>query len=153
MKLLLNGSVEESMREFTVSIVGIDFPNEDRAKSNRRSELLMLPPGVPMELRPEPRNRHDPQAIAVFSPAGVQVGYITAERAPWMGSRIRNGEDVRAIYQGLVGSSGYLRVRVGGGDPSLPPVAFAPEKPRDPQELAEAGDGFWPDDDGPEWGA
>lgn len=141
------------MREFTLAIVGIDFPNEDRAKTNRRSELMMIAPGAPMELRPEPRNRHDPHAVAVFSPAGVQVGYVTAERAPWIGARMRDGEEVRAIYQGLVESAGYLRVRVGGGDPTLPPVTFAPELPRDRIEESEAGDGFWPDDDGPEWGA
>lgn len=141
------------MREFTLAIVGIDFPNDDRAKTNRRSELMMIAPGAAMELRPEPRNKHDPHAIAVFSPAGVQVGYVTAERAPWIGARIRNGEEVTAIYQGLFEAAGYLRIRIGGGYPTLPPVAFAPERPRDPMAVIEAGDGFWPDDDGPEWGA
>lgn len=112
----------------------------------------MLPPGVPMELRPEPRNRHDPQAVAVFSPAGIQVGYITAERAPWIGSRIRNGDEVHAIYQGLVEAAGYVRVRVGGGQPSLPPAKHAPPHSHLGSSAADPDVGFWPDEEGSEWG-
>jgi hypothetical protein len=139
------------MKEFTLAIVGIDFPNTDRARTNRRSELMLLDPGEPMTLTPEPNNRFDSQAVAVFSPNGVQIGYVTAERAGWIGGRIRTGVEVNAIFQGVVGKAGYARVRVGGGMPTLPPVAFAPEygDDRDPAE----GDGFWPDEEGPEWDA
>lgn len=137
------------MIELTLAIVGIDFPNADG--TNRRSELMFTDVGAPMELRPEPGNKHDDLAIAVFSARGMQVGYITAERAPLVGSRIRAGADVRAIYQGLVGSAGYVRVRFDGMDPTLP------DKPDPVGSPAPSNDdddcGFYPDPDGPEWGA
>ena len=60
----------------TLAVVGIDFPNEDKARSNRRFELLASAAGDPVSLRPEPRNRHDPKAIAVFS---ARPGRVTAE--------------------------------------------------------------------------
>ncbi|WP_294354655.1 HIRAN domain-containing protein [uncultured Sphingomonas sp.] len=134
------------MKELTLAIVGIDFPNNDRARSNRRSELMLLAPGAPMELVLEPRNPVDPQAVAVFSPSGLQVGYLSAERAPWIGARIRAGDEVVAIMQGVVGGAGYLRVRIGGGAPTLP-VA----RERDEEDAGEVD--FWPDPDGPEFGA
>lgn len=139
------------MKEFTLAIVGIDFPNTDRARTNRRSELMLLSPGDPLTLQPEPTNRFDPRAVAVFSPNGIQLGYVTAERAVLVGGRIRAGEEVAAIYQGLVGKAGYARVRFGGGAPTLPPVAFAPDY-GDDCDPAD-GDAFWPDEPGPEWGA
>lgn len=139
------------MQEFTLAIVGIDYPNSDRRKTSRRGELLLLTEGAPMTLVPEPKNPHDRWAVAVISHNGVQVGYVTAERAQWIGGKIREGVEVNAIYQGVVGSAGYARVRLGGGAPTLPPVTFAPSfgDDRDPSD----GDGFWPDEDGPEWGA
>lgn len=133
------------MDEMTLAVVGIDFPNEDKARSNRRFELLACARGEPVSLRPEPRNRHDPHAIAVFSARDVQVGYLSAERAPLIGMRIRRGEEVRAVFQGIKGAVAYIRVRFGGGAPTLPPVVDAPAEPVE--------DGFYPDPDGPDWGA
>jgi len=49
------------MQELTLAVVGIDFPNADG--SNRRSEAMMTPPGAPIELVPDPKNRHDPDAV------------------------------------------------------------------------------------------
>jgi hypothetical protein len=96
------------MDEMTLAVVGIDFPNEDRARSNRRFELLASAVGDPVSLRPEPRNPHDPRAIAVFSARDVQVGYISAERAPLVGARLRRGEPVQAVFQGIRGSVAYI---------------------------------------------
>lgn len=144
------------MQELTLAVVGIDFPNADG--SNRRSEAMMTLPGEPVELVPEPKNKHDANAIAVFSPRGVQLGYINAERAPYIGSRMSRGEDVEAIFQGMDGGSAFIRVRFGGGAPTLPPSPATPvargqasrpsrqSKPYDP-------DAFYPDEEGPEWGA
>ncbi len=133
------------MDELTLAVVGIDFPNEDKARSNRRFELLASAVGDPVSLRPEPRNRHDPHAVAVFSARDVQVGYLSAERAPLIGARMRRGEDVQAVYQGLKGSVAYIRVRFGGGAPTIPRAV-------EPM-LEKEEDDFFPDPDGPEWGA
>lgn len=141
------------MQELTLTVVGIDFPNADG--SNRRSEALMTVPGEAVTLVPEPKNRHDGNAIAVISPRGVQIGYLSAERAPYIGGRMSRGEEVAAIFQGIDGAVGYIRARFGGGVPTLPasspppshrPAAVRRSLPHDP-------DGFYPDEDGPEWGA
>lgn len=136
------------MQELTLTVVGIDFPNADG--SNRRSEALMTLPGEAIVLVPEPRNRHDPHAIAVVGPRGVQLGYLSAERAPYIGGRMNRGEDVAAIFQGIDGAVAYVRVRFGGGVPSLPASAPRPGPRR--SERCDP-DGFYPDEDGPEWGA
>ncbi len=136
------------MDELTLSVVGIDFPNTDKSRSNRRMELLLCVPGDPVELRREPRNPHDANAVAVFSARGVQMGYLSAERAPFIGRRMQNGETHQAIFQALAGSMGYIRIRFGNGVPTLPPAAPAsqPGTRYDP-------DGFYPDPEGSEWGA
>ncbi len=138
------------MLELTLAVVGIDHLNDDKARTNRRSELMLLTPGVEIELRLEPKNRADPNAVMVLSPSGIQVGYLTAERAPWIGAKIRNGEIVTAIFQGIERGFGYLRVAIGGGRPTLPAAAPPSADPRG-DEAAELG--FWPDPEGPEWGA
>lgn len=140
------------MLELTLAIMGIDHLNQDKARTNRRSELMLLSPGAEMELRLEPKNRADRNAVMVFSPSGLQVGYLTAERAPWIGAKIRNGEVVTAIFQGIEGAAGYLRVAIGGGRPTLP-AAAPPAASADPRGDETAELGFWPDPEGPEWGA
>lgn len=137
------------MQELTLTVVGIDFPNADG--SNRRSEALMTVPGEAVALLPEPKNRHDGNAIAVIGPRGVQIGYLSAERAPYIGGRMGRGEGVAAIFQGIDGAVGYVRVRFGGGVPTLPSPSPSHQPPavRAPHDP----DGFYPDEDGPEWGA
>lgn len=143
--------------ELTVAVVGIDFPNADKTKSNRRMELLLCPPGEPVELVLEPKNPYDSNAISVWSARGVQVGYINAERAPWIGNRIRGGEDCQAVMQGLDGWSGFIRIRFGGDAPSLPPAPAVAPPPRAPRPPRRSGpidpDAFYPDEEGSEWGA
>lgn len=139
------------MEELTLAVVGLDYPNADRG--SRRFEALLCHPGDPVALRPEPRNPHDPHAVAVFSERGVQIGYITAERAPWIGGRLRQGTPVVALFQGMAGSVAYIRLRFGGEAPHrLPPIAPGDDRP--PTFQADPDDsGFHPDPDGPEWGA
>lgn len=143
------------MQELTLAIVGIDFPNADG--SNRRSEAMMTLPGEPIELVPEPKNKHDGNAIAVISPRGVQIGYINAERAPYIGGRISRGEDVVAIFQGIGGASAFIRVRFGGEAPTLPPAPekSTPARPTRPPRRIEPYEphAFYPDEEGPEFGA
>lgn len=144
------------MQELTLAVVGIDFPNTDG--SNRRSEAMMTLPGEPIELIPEPKNKHDSNAIAVISPRGVQIGYVNAERAPYIGSRMARGEDVEAIFQGMDDRSAFIRVRFGSDAPTLPPASANPAAPVQttrPSRRVEPYDphAFYPDEEGPEWGA
>ncbi len=137
------------MDELTLSIVGIDFPNADRSKSNRRMEVMLCTPSEPVELRREPKNPHDANAVAVFSMRGVQMGYVSAERAPLIGRRMQQ-EPYAVVFQALAGNMGYVRIRFGGGAPTLPETVEPPPSsrpaPYDP-------DIFYPDPEGPEWGA
>ncbi len=135
------------MRELTLAVVGIDFPNANG--SNRRSAALMTKPGDPVSLKPEPRNRHDRHAVAVIGPHGVQLGYLSAERAPYIGARLHRGEPVTAIFQGMAGAAAYIRVGFGEDRPTLPP----PPPARPAARSDDDHDGFHPDGDGPEWGA
>lgn len=144
------------MQELTLAVVGIDFPNADG--SNRRSEAMMTLPGESVELVPEPKNKHDSNAIAVVSPRGFQLGYVNAERAPYIGSRMSRGEDAVAIFQGMDGGSAFIRVRFGGGTPTLPPAPAKATTPTRPSRLPRRSEpydphAFYPDDEGPEWGA
>ena len=140
------------MEELTLAVVGIDFVNTDKARTNRRSELLMSEPGDPVDLRPEPRNPHDANAVAVFSARGIQVGYLSAKRAPWIGRRLKAGEEVAAVFQGISGAAAYIRIRFGGGAPTLPPAP--PHRTRPPVGTASPdSESFHPDPEGPDWGA
>lgn len=137
-------------RELSLAVVGIDYANADKRRSNRRFEALTCKPGEPVELQLEPKNPADPNAVAVFSVRGVQIGYLTAERAPWIGGKLRAGEVYQAVFQEMTATAAVIRLRFGGGAPILPkpqPRVFK-EPPIDP-----ISDEFVPDPEGPEWGA
>lgn len=108
----------------SLAVVGARYPNRD--KSNRQFEAMTCRPGDPVELRPEPKNKHDENAIAVFSERGVQLGYLTAERAPRIGQLIRQGREVSAIFQAATPFGAWLRVAFDGENPVLPPDRTVP---------------------------
>lgn len=126
------------MRSVSVAIVGLPYPN--KRGPSRRFEAELCAPGELVELRPEPHNKHDRWAVAVFSCRGVQIGYINAEKSAWIGGMIREGREVTAIFQGLQGNVAWCRVAFDGEQPVLPPVA-----PPRADESVEDGSGFWPD--------
>ena len=127
------------MRQLSLHVVGGDHPNRDGG--NRRFEILLCAPGEHVELAPEPRNPVDPNAIAVFSARGVQIGYLTADRAPWIGGMLRNGREMHAVFQHATRPGAAIRIGFDGETSVLPDVERAP--------VANEGasdDEFWPDD-------
>lgn len=134
-------------RELSLPIVGIAYANKDG--SNRRFAVMTCLPGDPLHLVPEPRNRIDPHAVAVRNARGEQLGYLPAERAPWIGSKIRAGVEVSAIFQQETPTGAILRIRLGEGVPTLP-AARERVEPSEPRAITD-----WDavDPDGPEWGA
>ncbi|WP_426254524.1 HIRAN domain-containing protein [Sphingomonas sp. DC2300-3] len=119
----------------SIAIVGIDYPN--KRGPARRFELEICRPGEPVELRPEPKNQFDEHAIAVFSCRRIQLGYLPSERAVLIGTLMRQGHEVRAIFQALEPRVGWVRVAFDGEDPVLPPAAQQQDTPDD--------SGFYPD--------
>ena len=61
-------------------------------------------------------------------------------------------EETSALFQAMHQGGAYIRIRFGGGDPSLPPPIADPGPPPPPPE-PDRDDGFYRDEDGPEWGA
>lgn len=119
--------------QITLPIVGVDYPN--RKGPTRRFAVDLLEPGDPVELRQEPDNPADENAIAVYSVEGVQMGYLPAERAPYVGMQINRG-DVSAIFQGRGSRSAFVRIAFDGETPTLPP----------PREPASPDPDWWPDE-------
>ncbi len=54
-------------------------------------------PGAPLELRRDPRNAHDANAIAVHAPGGEQLGWVPREVAAELAPRLDAGEPLCAL--------------------------------------------------------
>ncbi|WP_416464007.1 HIRAN domain-containing protein [Sphingomonas sp. VDB2] len=122
------------MPQLSLVIVGADHPNKDR--SNRRSEILWSEPGEEVSLIPEPKNPVDPQAVAVFSARGVQIGYVKSFQAQLIRTYIGRRRITAAIFQGLHKEGAIIRLGLDGEAPTLPEPP--PESPKDDS-------GFYPD--------
>jgi hypothetical protein len=127
------------VRQLSVRIVGANHPNADGG--NRRSEIAFCDPGEIIELRPEPKNEHDEHAIAAFSARHFQIGYVSSERAVLLGSQMRDGHTVTAIFQDVAPWGAIARIGI-DCVPTLPVRAEA----ADTGSVDDTGDGdFWPD--------
>lgn len=135
------------MKALSLAVVGAQYPN--KRGPTRLFELALCRPGDPIELRPEPKNPADEYAVAVYSSRGVQIGYLTAERAPWIGGMLNQGRELIAIYQRRTPFGAWIRVGFDGEWPELPAddgrfEAVDAEVADDPGPYFEA-DPEWPD--------
>lgn len=128
------------MDELSLFAVGVAHPNP-KNRGNRQFEILLCEPGEYVMLVPEPNNPHDESAVAVFSCRNIQIGYLTAERAPWIGGMIRQGRLITAIFQEATPSGAAVRVAFDGKVPTLPPARQRPKPP--PSQDDDSG--FYPD--------
>lgn len=109
----------------------------------------MCTPGEPVSLVPEPTNKADPAAIAVYSARGIQIGYLSADRCVWIGGKMRQGQDIRAIFQEGSHTGAVIRANLDGNDPTLPTLTRQVAHDADGRSPAGTSDpesGFWPDD-------
>lgn len=120
--------------QLSLAIVGADHPNKD--KSNRRSEILWSTPGEEVHLVPEPKNPVDPQAVAVFSARGVQIGYVKSFQAQLIRTYLARGRITAAIFQDRAAGGAVIRIGLDGEIPTLPEL---------PAESVQDEDGFYPD--------
>lgn len=123
------------MTQLSLMIVGADHPNKD--KSNRRSEILWSHPGEEVQLVPEPKNPVDPQAVAVFSARGVQIGYVRGEQCQLIRSYLSRGRITGAIFQDRHDKGAVIRLGLDGEAPTLPDLP--------PESAPDGQDGFYPD--------
>lgn len=130
-----------SSRELSLRVVGAEHPNLDGG--NRRTEIIFCDPGEFIELRLEPKNPADPNAVAVYSARGFQIGYLQADRAPWIGGFMRQEREIRAIFQSVAPWGAVIRVAMDGADPKLPPARAVVETPHfdDEYQPDASGDG------------
>ena len=128
-------------RHLSLAVVGSDYPN--KKGPGRRFEIALCNPGEPVALVPEPKNPVDSLAIGIFSCRGIQIGYVSAERAQLIGSAIKRAA-ARAIFQKKESWGATIRVSLDGSVPTLP-------DPRDSQgdvwPPPGSGDAdWWPDE-------
>lgn len=104
------------MFKTTVKLAGVKFPNKDG--SSRQEVLGTLfddywtedrEDEIKLELRPDPENEYDPNAVAVFllEPDDLKnyIGYVPADVAATIGTAISEGR-VRAA---VIGDMGCMR--------------------------------------------
>jgi len=133
---------------FSLAVVGADFANEDKARSNRRFEIALCKPGDMVHLVPEPKNKADSNAVAVFSERGIQIGYVTAERCVRTGALIREGRELNSVFQQAAPYGCVIRVAFDGEAPVVDLNAIPiPRRP----ELAEGADLDFEFEPDPEW--
>lgn len=125
--------------QITLPIVGSQYPNKKRKGPTRRFAIELCAPGDLVELRPEPENPEDDNAIAVYSAQDVQMGYLPAERAPYVGLQMSRGL-VSAVFQGVGPRGAFVRIAFDGETPILPPVREARTPAQD----------WWPDEEWPD---
>ncbi len=132
----------QSLLPMSLAVVGAPHLNADG--SNRQFEILVCQAGEPVELRPEPKNKHDRNAVAVFSCRGTQIGYLSAERAPRIGALLGQTE-VEAVFQRQASFGAWIRVAFNGEVPELT-EAMTIETPRADGEWRDAEPDFYPDE-------
>lgn len=80
----------------------------------------------------------------VLNSAGMQMGYVTAERAPMVSRWLAEGRGVDAIFQKPAAYGAVIRVGLDGEVPALPIEAEAiVDDTRAPSDDSD----FWPDDE------
>jgi hypothetical protein len=131
----------------SLAVVGAAFPNADG--SNRQFEVLLCQAGEPVTLVPEPGNKKDRHAIAVYSVRDVQIGYVSAERAPRVGALMAS-HDAQAVFQRKADFGAWIRVSFDGEPPQLTAsMVVEPDEPELPVADPEPDfypDEIWPDD-------
>ena len=118
-----------------LAVVGVAYANKDG--SDRGFEILLCKAGEPVALEPEPKNKKDENAVKVLSARGVQIGYLTAERAPWLSRVLRSGRETTAVFQRKADWGAWIRVAFDGEVPVV-----APEM----EEVRDAEPEFYPDE-------
>ena len=85
---------EKTTGIFHTNIAGITYKNKDG--SDRRDVIAKCKEGDSLQLRREPDNEYDPNAVAVFTLHGKQMGYLYREEAAEIARELDSGRPVDA---------------------------------------------------------
>lgn len=107
----------------------------------------MCRPGERVELRHEPKNPADNNAIAVYSARGIQIGYVRAERAPLILLAMGRA-GVSAIFQSKEKWGAVIRAHLDGSEPTLPVLDDSRAYDWPPPGSQDAD--WWPDEEWPD---
>jgi len=91
------GSSQGRVTHFFTNAVAVSERNPDGV--GRQVIIVLLSPGEPLKLVPEPANPHDPNAIAVLNAKGEQIGYLNRDLAVHVTERTRLGCKCRAFVK------------------------------------------------------
>lgn len=131
----------------SIAVVGAAHRNADG--SDRALEIDQCIAGEPVALVPEPENKFDPYAIAVFSSRGIQIGYVSAERARRL-TILMGQAEVQAVFQRAFHFGAWIRIAFDGEVPTLTDAMLhAADEPADQAARDEPDfypDEIWPDD-------
>lgn len=136
-------------RQLSLLVKGVDFVNRkprSRGTIPRRFEIAICAPGEPVQLVLEPDNPADPNAIMILSARAIQIGYVAAERAPLVGRHIRQGDDVKAIFQEATRDGAVIRISLDGSEPVLPEKRASETPSPMAEDESYYSDPIWPDD-------
>lgn len=136
-----------SLPAMSLAVVGAKHKNADG--SDRRVEIEECMPGEHVELVPEPDNEADRHAIAVYSCRDIQIGYVSADRAPRIGQLLGSTEAV-AVFQRQAKFGAWIRIAFDGETPVITDAML--------DDHDEGGDGknaggepdFYPDEEWPD---
>lgn len=132
----------------SLAVVGAAHKNADG--SDRELEIENCIAGEQVILVPEPENEFDAHAIAVWSLREVQIGYLSAERAPRIGGFLAE-HDVVAVFQRPSEFGAWIRVAFDGTVPVLTDAMLVArdEEPGWADQVGEPDfypDEIWPDE-------
>ena len=94
------------MKGFFTKIVGVSFQNEDGSSRQELIEKLndTLDQGsIILQLERQQNNPHDSNAVAVCSPEGKQLGFLSKQVCETIAPLLDNGTDVTASVSTITG--------------------------------------------------
>ena len=119
-------------KEASVPVVGADLSTARAAL--RREEIAKCQPGDLLELRRETEKRRGSRIIGVYSPRGVQIGYIFPDR---LEHAARLTSMAQAIFQCPDTFGAVARIAFDGRTPTLPAPKLKRERIAPPRPPAD----------------
>lgn len=136
------------IEELSIACVGARHLNPKRKgqpTGSREMEIIFAARGDTVTLKAEPENKHDENAIAVYSPQGVQMGYVSADRTLMNPSGMGRGARRLRRVSGANAVGCWIRVAF-DRYPALPPLVAVQPDLVEPDVIGPTGDDdFYPD--------